>query len=106
MALTGAEKFAQEQVDRGVIFLDERFPGWFNRINLETLDVSCHWGCVLGQLVGSFGKATHMLGSNNGVPLGFDGSAFLNSEELTEAWRRTILRLRAERAMCTTHEPV
>lgn len=37
-------------VERGVEFLDEKVPGWFNLIDTEKLDIRNSCNCVLGQL--------------------------------------------------------
>lgn len=39
-----------ERVARGAALLDEREPGWHQRIDLETLDMELPCNCVLGQL--------------------------------------------------------
>jgi hypothetical protein len=38
-----------ERVAAGAAFLDEHDPGWWQRIDLPTLDLSCESHCVLGQ---------------------------------------------------------
>lgn len=43
---------AQVLVTRGAKLLDERVPGWWRRIRLETLKMSDCSLCVLGQLFG------------------------------------------------------
>lgn len=41
---------AEPFVARGVAWLDEHYPGWFNAIDLETLNISRCDICVLGQV--------------------------------------------------------
>ena len=91
-------KLAQERVNRGVVFLNERFPGWLWKIDLENLDISCFSWCLMGQLVGGYEKASDILGTNGGVRLGFDGSDLWINNELTAAWKERILELRAARS--------
>lgn len=43
-----------ERVAAGAAFLDAREPGWWQRIDLDTLDLQAPCRCVLGQL------ATHL----------------------------------------------
>lgn len=45
---------AQERVARGARFLDERDPGWYQRVNPVTLELADGQSCVLGQLHGDF----------------------------------------------------
>ena len=38
------------RVAAGAAYLDEREPGWWERIDLDRLNMSAECGCVLGQL--------------------------------------------------------
>jgi hypothetical protein len=40
-----------ERVARGAALLDEREPGWWQRIDLDRLDLGSPCRCVLGQLI-------------------------------------------------------
>lgn len=40
----------KERVARGAAWLDEKYPGWFLKIDLGTLDLSRCTQCVLGQV--------------------------------------------------------
>jgi hypothetical protein len=76
-------------VDKGATLLDERYPDtWYDKIDLDTLDLSTTDLCVLGQLYGSYYVGRRTLGLTRGgaAELGFDGL-----EELTDAWRRLII---------------
>lgn len=39
-----------ERVAKGAALLDEREPGWWQRIDLDTLDLKAPCRCILGQL--------------------------------------------------------
>lgn len=39
-----------ERVARGAAWLDEKYPGWFNKIDLSILDLADCTQCVLGQV--------------------------------------------------------
>lgn len=43
-----------ERVQRGARLLDEKVPEWFNKIDIETLNIASCLKCVLGQLFGYF----------------------------------------------------
>jgi len=97
------------RIERGAAFLDGREPGWWQRIDLETLDLDESCRCVLGQLATDLGdpergvwprvcdqfgvRATGWDNDDNGrardIDLGFitDGEYV---EELTAAWRALI----------------
>jgi hypothetical protein len=103
----------------GMAVLDQRAPGWLDRIDLERLDMafgvhepspgSC--GCVLAQVdaqtkqsgVGHYIDARiRLIGDDadaNGfewaVDHGFNSDGDVDFEELTEAWRQVILARRA-----------
>jgi hypothetical protein len=40
----------EQQIAKGVALLDEKWPGWHERINLDTLDIGSSCDCVIGQL--------------------------------------------------------
>lgn len=40
----------EEYVDNGIAFLNEKFPGWYNRIDLEKLAIHKCSVCVVGQI--------------------------------------------------------
>jgi hypothetical protein len=50
--LTVAE--ARSRVAKGAALLDDKRPGWADRIDLASLDMGCCSQCVLGQVFGSF----------------------------------------------------
>lgn len=59
----------QQRVSRGAKLLDEKMPGWFEKIDLGKLCMSDGTVCVLGQLWGKgkpgmFGRAIADLGLN------------------------------------------
>lgn len=87
------------RVRRGVALLDEKVPGWHQRIDVETLDVNLCSKCVLGQLFrgnydlglsvvfeGNFYRVTDFLDSD----FGFDGYSLERTREnahLTRLWQ-------------------
>lgn len=98
----------QSRVDKGCALLNERLPGWEDKIDLEKLNLSSGCDCVLGQLsidlagkiAGSYGLAREVLFPGV-APLGpciehgFDvreGPGYYDA--LTECWRKTILSRR------------
>lgn len=98
-----------ERVARGVALLDEREPGWADRIDLERLDVEDPCGCVLGQtwdgptLGGDpFIKHVDALLSDRtystAAAYGFDAYYFDGRDfgQLTAEWRAVIAERRTE----------
>lgn len=85
------------RVDRGAALLDERRPGWWEDVDVRTLDMGGCWSCVLGQVFGEYHDGTEWLG----VPadtwsvqwLGFEGSE-QDYDVLTILWRAAINRRR------------
>src|SRR6266567_688106 len=58
--------FMEEEARRGVALLNERRPGWEDRINLNILDMTCGNFCVLGQEFGDWRIGKGVLGLANG----------------------------------------
>lgn len=85
-----------ERVARGAALLDEREPGWWQRINVRTLDIRSCKRCVLGQLEG-----WPSINARFDPSLGFDAGEGSPQEvvadfnALTAEWRRLIKARRA-----------
>jgi hypothetical protein len=89
-------------VDRGAALLDEREPGWAEKIDLDTLDLSSSCGCVLGQLYlrkhprirrkyEAYERKLSELGLDNASGnFGFVTWGGGRFENLTAAWKRAI----------------
>lgn len=97
-----------QRVDAGAAYLDEHRPGWWQRTDVDGLDLTnpCH--CVLGQEYGSFWAVPPLkkyevdgpFGDDElaevlafAVPLGFDSGddeGWGQVAELTAEWRRLI----------------
>lgn len=81
------------RVQAGIELLDANAPGWRDKVNPATLDMQSSWRCVLGQVYGSLGEGSSLLGEAIGrfeLPTyGFNtsGESF---EDLTDEWRRQI----------------
>ena len=45
---------ARKRAGRGAVYLDRMLPGWYRRIDLDTLCLGDGINCILGQLYGSF----------------------------------------------------
>ncbi len=90
------------QVARGAALLDEKIPGWAERIDLARLQMnSCH-DCVIGQLfpvesdwVTPYGRGMEALGvwdlRGDAAGHGFDGACAV---ALGAEWRRVIIKRR------------
>ena len=78
----------------GAMLLDERCPGWFERIDMATLDMSGACNCILGQLYGSSESGCNALGVKNyrsfRPTYGFEASSIggymKNADALTREW--------------------
>lgn len=100
-----------ERVARGVALLDEKHPGWWERIDVDRLNLRSGCNCVLGQTwdgdyAGSSTAYMHHLDallpeeSYRDYEFGFDAEAEDGEEQddeydaLTAEWRRVILARR------------
>lgn len=87
----------KRRVARGVKLLDQRAPGWDQRIRLHHLDMSCGNKCVLGQLYGDYSRGlAAVFGDEPGVYFrtgyhyGFNKYWLTNFAELNQEWSRVI----------------
>ena len=82
-----------ERVERGAALLDEKMPGWWQRVDLGRLDIESGCNCVIGQL-GSYPETSEgfgLLSSLDDFTHGFDGGEPDDYRALTKAWRDLIL---------------
>jgi hypothetical protein len=74
-----------ERVSNGARWLDENFPGWMDRIDLDTLDLSSSESCICGQVFEKQAVQAQMSGRvfhEYDVPSGYD---FATKTLFTEA---------------------
>lgn len=95
----------EERVEKGAALLDEQNPGWYKRINLDTLDQCDPSLCILGQLYGAWYTGNRILSDfaeNNDLDYsyGFDGS---NNDTMTKVWTAFITK-RRKQAEANLHE--
>ena len=97
----------QEQIAKGMIYLDREMPNWEHRINLETLDLRDSRLCVIGQLTPDYYlyMAEASLSFSDVIELGFNCSLSetICSDEithvyavLTDEWRQAIAERREQ----------
>lgn len=53
-----------ERAKRGAILLDGFKPGWFEKINLDTLQMDSLKDCILGQIYGDWDYGADAVGMN------------------------------------------
>ena len=84
----------QDCVNRGVILLNEREPGWLDRIDLDRLSLSSLCNCVLGQVLGGYDSDY----VEDDYKYGFDTTTQIGEcSELTACWKQKILELREQK---------
>jgi hypothetical protein len=101
----------EAQVARGAALLDEKLPGWDQRIDLDNLDLGNKCNCVLGQefddddAVGplEFGYDAGLRelfagDDDKAVDHGFLAADYEPHDQLTAEWRRVILARRGGEA--------
>jgi hypothetical protein len=91
-------------IERGMALLDEKVPGWDQRIDLRSLDVGSRMQCVVGQLFGVRDNDLLYLGyqalgvkrpRQYGFSLDWDLGYRATYGGLTTAWKRKIRERRA-----------
>ena len=66
---------------KGAVFLDDRLPGWADRIDLEGFDITYDDGCILGQLYGGYHAGRYELFSHRA-----DGNSSPSLQEVAAAY--------------------
>lgn len=89
-----------DRVEAGVRLLDSEIPDWWQRINLDRLDIACCFRCVVGQLYGDYDDGVETLeldlfGYKTVDALGFESSSYDDDRRLTVVWRNRIEARRA-----------
>lgn len=101
MNVTGNIECKSKAVAEGVKLLDYAQPDWWKHIDLEELDMSGCYSCILGQLYGSYSVGREDLGipCNEGDLYGFDSyGENQDFATLEHMWRELILSRRAAEA--------
>ena len=91
------------RVANGVALLNEKVPGWRDRIDLQTFDINSFQKCVLAQLYGSYFDGVAALGLERGNPekdpgnYAFDHSLqtpfeelYVEGDALQEGWLQVL----------------
>jgi hypothetical protein len=89
-----------ERIARGAAFLDEKQPGWRERIDLGELDLNSSECCILGQLFpGSYFSTLSVLFGDDkqstAMAYGFESRLSAEGSQLTAEWREYIESTRA-----------
>lgn len=102
------------RVARGAELMDRTYPGWFDAIDLRTLNIASGRNCVLGQIHGDYVRGCRHLGIEEdalaSVGYGFIAgvsAAFVplfQTTRLTRAWRREVERRRVQAALAPEEE--
>lgn len=85
------------RVERGAQRMDERCPGWADKVNPDTLELRSDCRCILGQVYGSFNDSyMRVAGEPGGMfDLGFyAGGGSKDFDALEQDWRLAILSRR------------
>lgn len=99
---------AETRVERGAALLDDRHPGWWDRIDLDHLTMSSPCMCIIGQVLGDYfrvdmlGLGTEAEAEDHGFntasvpfsPPHGPAASDRDYELLAEEWRSSILSRR------------
>ena len=86
-----------KRVDAGVAFLNVVKPDWLKRIDVSKLDLGNAKVCILGELYNSYENGVLVLGlddETSSISLGFYDFDKRQYEQLTQAWKNKITKLR------------
>lgn len=81
--------FDKIRVRRGMRLLDERAPGWRERVRPEQLRIETVHHCVLGQVYGNYRVGANTLGLSDARAYshGFSATTTKACRELSDVWR-------------------
>ena len=94
MAYVGTARWG---ASRGAQLLDQRVPGWFDRIDPNRLDIRYSGVCVLGQLYGGYAIGCKQLGIGFCRAVGYGFQVIILGSP-NKAWRREIASRRSAAA--------
>lgn len=114
--------YARARVQRGADYLDEFDPGWYRRVDPQTLELSSGASCILGQLHGDFRMGlsrSHLINLSSApraslspVSYGFqcvsgvsDDAQEQDYEHLNQAWREAVQQRQANDATLFAEGP-
>jgi len=83
----------QTRSARGAVLLDKEYPGWWQRVNPDNLNMWSDHRCVLGQLFGSYNigcKNLRLVNFRAKDRFGFMPPLLFGSLRLRSAWRKLI----------------
>jgi hypothetical protein len=99
---TNCKMDIKNEVAKAAKWFDENHPGWYNKINLDTLDMAWCFDCVIGQVFPptdyrySYNYMNHF---NRISPifdkLGISSVVFMDSDNQRDCWVNEILNRRA-----------
>ena len=72
----------EKRVQKGIKFLNKKYPNWHKKIKLKHLDMQNGKCCILGQLYNHFTHGIDELKLKEGMPLGFS----LSCDDADDAW--------------------
>jgi hypothetical protein len=84
-----------ERVAAGAAFLDEQWPGWWQRVALDQLDLGSCKRCILGQLSGDYDDGLTDLGFSDMDAVSFGFNTYIGFDALTREWKRVITERRS-----------
>jgi hypothetical protein len=91
-----ADVDADAEVYVAAAILDRVKPGWRDRINASTLDLTSNDLCVLGQLYGHYRRG--LVSLRDGLVDAAGCKAFFHGPDIRAAWLREIYAVRDEDA--------
>jgi hypothetical protein len=77
-------------IARGIKLLDENCASWRTRININRLDMSIMFDCILGQVYGDYCKGLDTLNLYVGMDHGFNCYNSSDYETLKQEWIKHI----------------
>lgn len=89
----------EKEINAGVVYLNETYPDWLNKINLESLDLSHAKNCIIGQITGDYYNCKLDFDKKVSLALTAEGMRYNDKSWgiLTLEWKDKITQLRSSK---------
>ena len=90
----------KQNIQKGIKFLDKKYPNWLDKIDVSELDLNKCNQCIMGQLVGHYLTAVREYGNIKMERFGFTVDITNHQpqdlNQLTKEWREAIKNKKAQ----------
>lgn len=86
----------EREIKKGIEFLNRINPGWVDKIDLDTLDMSSSNKCIIGQLYGDYWVSMRVIEKDYYIDRFEYGFSCFGFSIKTEEWKQAIMNIRSK----------